>query len=166
MTGPLDEPLVLPADPDLPVPYTVVDTSSGWHRPDVEAAAIEYLSQVIAPASARQIVDGLLAKGRTQDTAAKDTPRGESTLSSDVLDLLTAIRDAIDVPRAVLTYADEQARADLLHQRTVSARIALNSIIDRGADLPGVVERLTERTADTPVDYTVWVPTQDGGGQA
>jgi hypothetical protein len=83
----------------------------------------------------------------TEHAAAKDTPRGASTLDSDVLGLLAAIRDAIDVPRAVLTTADEEARYHLLHQRAVSVRIALNSVIDRGAGLAGVIERLTERTA-------------------
>lgn len=83
-----------------------------------------------------------------------------------VMDLLAAVRAALDVPRAILTDADEEARYRLLHERTVSARIALNSVLDRGADLAGVIERLAERTADSPVEYTVWVPTdQHAGGE-
>lgn len=88
-----------------------------------------------------------------------------TTLPPDIAALLAAIREALDVPRAVLTDADEQARADLLHQRANSARIALNSILDRGAELDGVTERLTERTADSPVEYTVWQRPVRGGAR-
>lgn len=42
---------------------------SGWHRPDVEAAALAHLTTVVGPVSARQIVDGLLAKGRAEQAA-------------------------------------------------------------------------------------------------
>jgi hypothetical protein len=45
---------------------------TGWHRPDVETAALDYLTRAVGdPVGARQIVDGLLALGREQ--------RGEST---------------------------------------------------------------------------------------
>lgn len=37
---------------------------SAWHRPDVETAALEHLTAVVGPKSARQIVKGLIAKGR------------------------------------------------------------------------------------------------------
>lgn len=37
---------------------------SAWHRPDVETAALDYLTLQVGRVSARQIVDGLLAKGR------------------------------------------------------------------------------------------------------
>lgn len=44
---------------------------TGWHRPDVETAALDYLTRAIGdPAGARQIVDGLLARGRVAGRVA------------------------------------------------------------------------------------------------
>lgn len=37
---------------------------SAWHRSDVEKSALEHLTKVVGPKSARQIVDGLIAKGQ------------------------------------------------------------------------------------------------------
>ena len=39
---------------------------TGWHRPDVERSTLDHLAQVVGPVSARQMVDGLIAKGRAQ----------------------------------------------------------------------------------------------------
>lgn len=39
---------------------------SGRHRPDVERSTLDHLAQVVGPVSARQMVDGLIAKGRAQ----------------------------------------------------------------------------------------------------
>lgn len=50
---------------------------SAWHRPDVEAAAVEHLTAVVGPVSARQIVDGLLAKGRTDGAAEVERLRAQ-----------------------------------------------------------------------------------------
>jgi hypothetical protein len=46
---------------------------TGWHRPDVERSTLDHLAQVVGEISARQMVDGLIAKGRAQrdDEAAK-----------------------------------------------------------------------------------------------
>lgn len=44
---------------------------TAWHRPDVETAALEYLTRAVGDETgARQIVDGLLARGRKQGVAA------------------------------------------------------------------------------------------------
>lgn len=164
-----DEPLVLPADPDLPVPYTVA--AAGWHRPNVETAAIEHLTAVVGPISARQLVDGLLAKGSNQDTAAKDTrTAGESTLPSAVLDLLTAIRDALDIPLPGVEDRDERRFCWLMDHRRSAVYSTLNAILD--SPLTRVDDRdaahIRRRTAETPVTYTVWEPPApaDGGEQA
>lgn len=37
-----------------------------WHRPDVETSVLDALTKTHGPISARQMVDGLIAKGRTQ----------------------------------------------------------------------------------------------------
>lgn len=42
---------------------------SGWHRPDVETAALAHLTTVVGPVSARQIVYGLLARGAARAAA-------------------------------------------------------------------------------------------------
>lgn len=39
---------------------------TGWHRPDVETSALAHLTTDLGPKSARQIVDGLKDKGRTE----------------------------------------------------------------------------------------------------
>lgn len=46
---------------------------TGWHRPDVETSTLEHLAQIVGPTSARQMVDGLLAKGRAQGAAEART---------------------------------------------------------------------------------------------
>jgi hypothetical protein len=50
---------------------------TGWHRPDVERSTLDHLAQVVGEISARQMVDGLIAKGRAQrdDEVAKLTKR-------------------------------------------------------------------------------------------
>lgn len=159
------EPLVLPADPDLPVPYTVV--TSGWHRPDVETAALEHLTSVVGPVSARQIVDGLLARGKSQAGTAKDTPRRESTLDSAVLDLLAAIRDHTNVPLPGLNQADEHAYQRLMTTRLgelhSSLKVALSEkwvdIFDPAAE----TAYIRRRTAGSPVTYGLWADTPSGG---
>lgn len=90
------------------------------------------------------------------DTAAKDTHPGESTLSSDVLDLLAAIRDALDVPLAHWEPADERARERILSARADAARIVVAGIVDSGHRIPWSTTYLAERTAATPITYTLW----------
>ena len=50
---------------------------SNWHRPDVETSVLDALTKTHGPISARQMVDGLIAKGRAQaegDTVYADHP--------------------------------------------------------------------------------------------
>ncbi|WP_031516805.1 hypothetical protein [Streptomyces sp. NRRL F-5123] len=147
-------------EPDLPECHLCGNRGGPW-LPDPSGARWPSGAQMLICSRRCQ---NETADDTTEPAAAKDTPRGESTLPSGVLDLLAALRAALDVPRAALTDADEQARARLLHERTVSARIALNSVLDQQADLPGVVERLAERTADSAVTYTVWQSLEQAGG--
>ncbi|MEW2518149.1 hypothetical protein [Actinacidiphila alni] len=174
-----DEPIVLPADPtdpDAPVPYTVAP-ESGWNRPDVETAAIEHLTTVVGPVSARQIVDGLIARGQSENTAAKDTrTAGASTLSSDVLGLLTAIRDALTVPRparggdAVEYLERRRQREQLIADRATGVRIAAAV----GADTPlhhladtlgALTQTILDNTAAWPVEYEVRPEAAPAGGE-
>lgn len=50
---------------------------TGWHRPDVETSVLDALTKTHGPISARQMVDGLIAKGRAQaegDAVYADVP--------------------------------------------------------------------------------------------
>lgn len=128
MTRPEDDDvLVLPADPDLPVPYTVADT------------------------------------------AAKDSRKAESTLPSEVLDLLAAIRDATDVPLPSVDPADERAYQRLMFQRLGDLHSSLAVVLSaKWADtLDPAAEAayIRKRTALAPVTYTLWKGAPGGGGQ-
>lgn len=121
-----DEPLILPADPDQPVPYTV------------------------------------------NDLAAKDTRQGASTLSSDVLDLLTAIRDAVDVPLPSLDETDERAWHVLMARRLSDLHTALSvSLSPQWAPTTNAADEaahIRKRTAATPVTYTAWEQAEQADG--
>jgi hypothetical protein len=93
------------------------------------------------------------------DAAGKDTrTAGESTLSSDVLALLTAIRDALDVPLPGLTDRDEHAFQRLMEDRRSAIHSTLNAILDK--DVRRINEHdaryIRSRTEATPVTYAVW----------
>src|SRR5882757_1019329 len=66
----------------------------------------------------------------TTDAAAKDTRKGESTLPSDVLDLLAAIRDAVEVPLPSNEPADERAWHQLMYRRLTDLRVSLSVALD------------------------------------
>lgn len=100
---------------------------------------------------------------------AKDTPRGESTLSSGVLDLLAAIVEAADVPLPSIAEADERAYTQLLERRLTSLRVVLGSAISPEwaptLDPAAEAAAIRERTAITPVTYTLW-KNPDGGDRS
>lgn len=86
-----------------------------------------------------------------------------SDLTPEVRDLLAAVREALNVPLAALTDADEQARASILSQRASLTRTVLDGILDRDRNIARAVTDLAERTADTPITYTAWQrPAPDG----
>ncbi|MFJ2631081.1 hypothetical protein ACIO6U_03830 [Streptomyces sp. NPDC087422] len=101
----------------------------------------------------------------TADTAAKDSPRAASTLSSDVVDLLAAIRDALDVPLPGVEDRDERRFCRLMDDRRSAVYATLKALLDERD--PRIIARDAEyirrRTADTPITYTVWQPA--GGEQ-
>jgi hypothetical protein len=155
---PDDDVLVLPADPDQPVPYTVTRNTSGWHRPDVETAALTYLTSVVGPVSARQLVDGLLARDCIENAAAKGTrTAGEPTLSSDVLAFLTAVRDALTLPFPDITAPggyDEMSR--LVSRRATAVRSAAAVAVRMGTPSWSVLtESVRDATESIPVTYAV-----------
>jgi hypothetical protein len=106
------------------------------------------------------------------DAAAKDSPAGaESTLSSAVLDLLAAIRDAADVPLPSLDLADEHAWHQLTARRLSDLHTTLSVALDPkydGVDFAREAAIIRARTADSPVTYTLWEAPEaapDGGEQ-
>ena len=114
----------------------------------------------------------------TDDNAGKDSPAGaESTLSSAVLAFLTAVRDALTVPRAAPaadfaeTMERRQRRDELLADRATTVRIAAHLAVDLAmCDPAGTLGYLTQTIRDgiaaAPVDYEVRQDnTQDGGAK-
>jgi hypothetical protein len=103
-------------------------------------------------------------------SAAEDSPRAE--LSSDVLDLLAAIRDALDVPLPSLAEADERAWHRLMARRLSELHVTLSVALDPkwadGVDAAHEAAQIRQRTAATPVTYTVWEAAEaapEGGEQ-
>lgn len=104
----------------------------------------------------------------TAGAAAKGTPRGESTLSSDVLDLLAAIRDALDVPAPALgTPGGYNEMQRIMTSRAAAVRLAAKVAVKMGTPHWGVLaESVREATESIPVDYEVHpgpTPDADGG---
>lgn len=108
----------------------------------------------------------------TTDAAAKDThdgsqpPAGASTLSSDVLDLLVAIRDALDVPSPELGTPDgyEQMRL-LTHQRAASVRSAAAIAVQMGKPSWSVLaQSVRDGIERHPVTYPAWQDTDEPAG--
>ncbi|HEY5834650.1 hypothetical protein [Streptomyces sp.] len=87
-------------------------------------------------------------------------------LTPEVRDLLTAIRDALDVPISHWHTEDEQARARILDARAAAARITVEGILESGHHIAHSTAYLAGRTAETPITYTVWQPLADSGEQA
>ncbi|NJP42291.1 hypothetical protein [Actinacidiphila epipremni] len=98
----------------------------------------------------------------TTDAAAKDTRKGESTLSSDVLDLLAAIRDATGLPLPSTADADEIAWRNLMHRRLIDLHAVLSVSLSpeyvARLDPAELAADLRARTAAAPVTYTLWQP--------
>lgn len=93
------------------------------------------------------------------DVAAKDTRApGESTLSSDVRDLLTAIRDALDIPLpAISAPAGEAAYRRLVAARAAEVRLAAVVAVKLAAPhLPVLTESVRSGIDRLPVDYSVY----------
>ncbi|WNI16931.1 hypothetical protein [Actinacidiphila sp. ITFR-21] len=127
-----------------------------------------------------QLAEELLADHDAETAAAKGTrdatqaPAGEPTLSSDVLAFLTAIRDALTVPRVARSgdFAEilerRQRRDELLADRATTVRIAAQVIVDLSprnlqAHLAAMTETIRGGIDAAPVDYEVW---QDLAGEA
>lgn len=106
----------------------------------------------------------------TTDAAAKDTRKGESTLSSDILDLLAAIRDALDVPSPELGTPDGYEQMfRLTHRRARSVLLAAEVAVkmDGRPSWAVLTEGVRGGIERHPVTYPVWQDVEpDGGEQA
>jgi hypothetical protein len=123
----------------------------------------------------RQALDQVAADA-VADAAAKDTHTGESTLSRSVLGFLTAVRDALTVPRAAPggDFAEvmerRRRRDELIADRATSVRITAGVAADLGdrylADrLDSLTQYVRDYTTAAPVDFEVRQdpPPADGG---
>jgi hypothetical protein len=133
----------------------------GW---DADVAAVNALADQLAQGVHKVRYAARRLAVEVTDTAGKgiaatsqlraDAP----TLSSDVLDLLTAIHDALDVPLPGLTDRDERAYQRLLEDRRSAIYTTLHAILDE--DVQRINEHdaryIQSRTETTPVTYAVW----------
>jgi hypothetical protein len=114
---------------------------------------------------------------RTADAAAKDSPTGaESTLPSDVLAFLAAVRDALTVPRVARggDFAEimerRQQRDELLADRATTVRIAASVALDLdphrlGPHLAAATEHIRRGIDAAPVTYDTRPDDQPAGGE-
>lgn len=87
-----------------------------------------------------------------------------TTLDADLIDLLAAIRDLLDLPIPAITASDEQAHEQLLAQRTGHLIVKLNITLARGpVDLAQLAHDLRAYAAKTPPVYARWTRPTNGG---
>ncbi|MEE4546757.1 hypothetical protein V2S66_32935 [Streptomyces sp. V4-01] len=133
----------------------------GW---DLDVAGLESLADQLAQGvhkvryAARRLAAELSDVAGKGIDASRQLRADAPTLSSDVLDLLTAIHDALDVPLPGLAASDERAFQRLMEDRRSAIYSTLHSILGDG------VQRINDhdaryirrRTEATPVTYAVW----------
>ncbi|MFF9503815.1 hypothetical protein [Streptomyces sp. NPDC014656] len=89
------------------------------------------------------------------------------TLPADVVDLLTAVVEALDLPIPSIETADERKHYRLLEDRTMHARIALQCLLRHRdhPDLPDDTAYIRRCTAEHPITYTPYdsARTEDEG---
>lgn len=140
--------------------------------PPLERLTTLYAAGGYGRQSAQLATDLLADHDAGKDTrGAVQPPAGASTLGSDVLDLLAAIRDALDVPLADLTDADQRAYQAVMRRRLSEVHIVLDVALEPKwigtFDPAREAASIRTRTADTPVTYATWQSeTAHGGGQA
>lgn len=100
----------------------------------------------------------LLAEHDAELAAGKDTRKGAATLSSDVLDLLGAVADLIDVPFPSGDADTERAYYRLLERRAWSAISVIRTLAERSGTYPEwVAGHLADAAKRNPVTYPVHV---------
>lgn len=85
-----------------------------------------------------------------------------TAIPADALDLLAAIRDALDVPLPGLTDADQRAYQAVMRRRLSEVHIVLDVALEPQwvgtLDPAREAATIRQRAADSPVTYTVWNP--------
>ncbi|MFC7968351.1 hypothetical protein [Streptomyces cinereoruber] len=87
------------------------------------------------------------------------------TLPADVVELLSAIAQALELPVPSVARADEREHARLLDSRATDVLVTLSALL-RYPDYPTLqvdAAYLRKRTADTPVTYTPYRFGEQGG---
>ncbi|MFA3838631.1 hypothetical protein [Streptomyces aureus] len=92
------------------------------------------------------------------------TPDHPNALSADVVDLIAAVAEALDIPLPATNDADERTYHRLLERRASTVSIALAALLKlRIAGLGDDAEWIRTRVAELPVTYAVFVPVQERG---
>lgn len=87
--------------------------------------------------------------GRNSDAPAEDADDGQDR-AAQLLDLLTAVRDALDIPHAATTGHDE-TRTEILARRIGHTVITLGNVLDGARpDIPRDTAYLRDRLAEHP----------------
>lgn len=117
---------------------------------------------------AGQLAAQLLADHDTETAAAKGSPRAESTLSSGLLDFLTAIRDALDVPTPALgTPGGYDEMRLLTTRRSAAVHLAATVAVNMGGTTSwGVLtDGIRGGIKRHPVTYPQWQDDEPDGGE-
>lgn len=86
----------------------------------------------------------------------------DSTLSPELVALLTAIRDALTLPHAA-TAADDETRANVLDHRASDTKVIVTSLLKSAfPDLAEAASALRTWTAEHPAAYTPMRRETDG----
>lgn len=111
------------------------------------------------------------------DLPMQQGAQAPTSLPDDVLAFLTAVRDALTVPRParVADFAEimelRHRRDELIADRATTVRIAANVAVELNprnlqAHLVALTQTIRDATAAAPVDYEVQQATPTGGEQA
>ncbi|MFI7406583.1 hypothetical protein ACIBW9_39995 [Streptomyces sp. NPDC049541] len=94
-------------------------------------------------------------------TSQPPAPEG---LAPAVVDLLTAVVEALDLPLPSIDDRDERAYHRLLERRTTVVRIALSSLLESAdQSICGDAAWIRAAVRETPLAYAVFEPAPDGG---
>jgi hypothetical protein len=94
---------------------------------------------------------------------------GAAGLPEELRALLTAVRDALDIPLAEHE-TDDATRVETLSGRASDARIIIDSVLTARFPCPEMIpdaaEQLRGWIAERPVTYTPWQSSEQDGGAA
>ena len=123
-----------------------VEARQGWRedgRVDVDAVRAGTHDVNDAPAVFESLCDEV------------EQLRGQAATAADLHELLRAVLDSIDLPRAAAHIDWERARREVLEKRARDIRIGLNGFLNGPAPFETTLDWVRQSVEDYPVDYQV-----------